>query len=836
MRNLFDGLAGDLRYTLRVLRSKPSFTAVAVASLALGIGANTAIFTLIDTVLLRQLPVKDPAGLVMVSDPDASGVFTGTSRGRRGLLSTQEFEQLRDRTVVFSGLLAAQAQPAPMEARLGQGPAEQVVTEFVSTGYFRVLGVTPLAGATFDGNPAAVISHAFWWRRFGGDPAAIGRAITIRKTQLTIAGIMPPGFSGENVGSRPDIWVPLALQPQLMPGRDWLHDDYSKVERVMWLHVMGRLKPGITRKEAAANVAVVFSQLVKQQAAAGNEERRRELLAQTVELSDGRKGASTLRGDASEPLLMLMGVVALVLLIACANIANLLLARAASRQKEIGVRVAMGAGRWRLVRQALTESTVLALAGGAAGLLVSVWGSGALVALTAGDSINPLETHPDLRVLAFTAALSLATGILFGLAPALRIGAFNPGSALKENSRGLTESGRRLSAGRALVAGQVALSLVLLIVAGLFLRTLTNLKNVNLGYARDKLLTVRVDAVEAGYPLDRAGALYSTLLDRLRALPGVRAATFSENGLFGGTESGDEISVEGYKPDKPGGTSARFDQVGPDYFAAVGIPILLGRGIGPEDTASAPKVCVINEALARRFFGGRNPIGKHLTDEFPDTRSTFEIVGVSRNARDHQLRGEVPPRFYLPTTQSLGPGPAAVNFEIRTFADPGRMLQTVRRTIRDVDNNVSTRNAKTFDAVLDDSVEGDRAIAQLSGFFGGVALLLAALGIYGVLSYAIARRTNELGIRVALGAAPGQLLRMILRESLLLVAIGAVCGIPLAFAASRAISSRLYGLGMADPLTLAVAVAALGGVAMLAGFVPARRAARVDPVVALRSE
>ncbi len=840
-----DSLAADLRYAARLLRAKPAFTLVAVLSLGLGIGANTAIFTLINTVLLKPLPVKDPAGLVMLSNPDAAGVAIGASGGERALFSYQEYEQLRDRTDAFSGLLAAESGPDRTNARIDAGPTEQVLRKLVSANYFEVLGVAPVAGRTFAASdesgpgsaPYAVVSHTFWKRRLGGDSSALGRKIQTGRAQLTIIGVMPPGFFGESAGRMPDVWVPMGMQPQLMPGRPWLRDDYSKVERVMWLHVMGRLKPGAMRPQALANASVVFRQIVKQQAAAASDaEGRRNLENQRIVIQDGAKGASYVRSDAFEPLLLLMGVVALVLLIACANVANLLLARAASRQKEIGIRIAMGAGRGRLIRQALTESMLLSLMGGAIGLLFAMWGTEALTALAGGGTAIPLDTHPDAGVLAFTAGLSILTGLVFGLAPALRVGSFDPGNALKENSRGLTESGRRINAGRALVAGQIAISFVLIIVAGLFVRTLANLQSVDLGYSREKLLVVRVDALGAGYQGAQVLDLYKRLREKLRALPGVRAVAYSENGLFGGTESRDNVSVEGYKPGKPGGVSANWDQVGPGYFQVVGIPILLGRGIGPEDTAPSRRVCVINETMARFFFGKASPLGKHVTNEFPDTRLTYEIVGVSRDARDHQIRGEVPKRFYVPVAQPTGPVPAAINFEIRTSADPGAILGAAQRAILDVDRNVPIRSAKTMDMLLDDSMQSDQMIAKLSGFFGGLALLLAAIGIYGVLSYAIARRTSEFGIRMALGAAPGSLLSMLLRETFVLVAVGAACGLPLALGASRAISSRLYGLGMADPATLLLAAAILGGVALASGYLPARRASRVDPVVALRSE
>jgi len=526
-----------------------------------------------------------------------------------------------------------------------------------------------------------------------------------------------------------------------------------------------------------------------------------------------------------------------VLLIACANVANLLLARATARQKEIGVRIALGATRRRLVRQLLTESCVLAGIGGGAGVLFACWAARFLVQLASPASNPiPLEVAPDGRVLAFTATVSVLTGVLFGLVPALRATRIDVNSTLKENARSVAGGSTRLNTGKLLVIGQVAISLLLLLGAGLFVRTLRNLHLAELGYSRESLLLVRVDAISGGYDSSARAGFYQRVLENLKSIPGVRGVTLSENGLFSGTEGGDQITVEGFHSDKEGDNAARFDEIGPNYFSAIGIPILLGREIGAQDTISSSQVCVVNEAFAKFYFGQSNPIGKHVTDEFPDTRATFEIVGVTRDARDHQLREDVPRRFYVPFFHPLGEIPPSAYYEIRAFADPQNLLPVVRRRIQEVDSAVPILSARSLTELLDRSLVRERMIAQVSSFFGLLALLLASIGLYGVLAYAIERRSHEIGIRMALGAPQGRILGSVLRETMLLVALGIIIGTPVAFACGRFVQNSLYGLAVLDPVTLSVSVIVIAVVAMLAAYVPARRASRVDPVIALRCE
>jgi predicted permease len=842
---VFENTVQDLRFGARSLAKNPAITAIAALSLALGIGANTAIFSLLDAVLMKTLPVRDPQELVLLTDPTAQGVSIGTSSGVRGNLSYGEFEHIRERQQVFQSMYAAESEVDRQSAQVDGGSPEDLRAELVSGAYFDVLGVSPLIGRTFTpsddaaphGAPFAVISYGYWDKRFGRSAAVLGKTVQIAKASLTIIGVAPPGFAGDTVGQAPDLWIPTMMQPDVMPGRDWLHDDEGKVTRVRWLQVMGRLKPGVSLNQAQANISVVFQQILSGYHVPGlTGEQRRELLDQKLQVHPGARGANSLREDFQQPLIVLMSVVGLVLLIACANIANLLLARAAGRQKEIAVRLAMGASRLRLGLQLLTESLLLAAAGGAVGILLAGGGSRVLLRLASnGPNTVPLDLHIDLRMLAFTAALAILTGLLFGIFPAVRAGRVEVASTLKENSRGVMGGGR-VSLGKVLVAAQIAISLLLLIGAGLFLRTLRNLERVQLGYAREKLILIDIDSTTAGYHDATAAALYLRLLDEIRAIPGVHSATFSQNGLFGGSESGTELYVEGYTPPKPGGIGARFDSVGPDYFTALGVPLLRGRDIGRQDVAGATTVCVINQAMAREFFNGRDPIGKHIKDMYPGSKAQFEIVGVAQDVRDHNLRGDVRSRFYVPSAQGLPGVPQFVNYEIRTFADPGSVISAVREKIRSMDRSIPIGTPATLNELVDRRLLQERLIAQLSTFFGALALLLASVGLYGVLSYAVARRTNEIGIRVAIGAGQATVMWMVLRETLVLLGVGALAGIGSAAALSRLVASRMFGVSAGDPVTMFAAAAVLAVVAMSAAAFPALRAARVDPMVALRVE
>jgi predicted permease len=830
----------DLRYALRSLRLSPAFTVVATLSLALGIGANTAIFSLMDVLLLRALPVQAPERLVALGDPSRTG---GKSEGslRSDLLSLPLYRELRDKNRVFSGVFASgRAGRLAVGTDRSSAKPETARGRLVSGNYFSVLGVPAYLGRTFTGEedrspgaaPYVVISHDYWQRHFAGDPKVVGRTLTLNGYPLTIIGVTPPEFFGDVVGGATEVWIPLMMQRQVNPGYDFLdHWDVS------WLLLMGRLKPGVSLAQARSSIGTLFDQIV---ATRDGGAMPADVLPSNprdlhIEVTPGGTGFSYLRRQFSRPLGTLMAIVALVLLIACANVANLLLERATGRQKEISVRLALGAGRSRLVRQLLTESLALALLGGALGVLFAYWADAGLLKLIGTGRSAALDPGPNLRVLAFTAAVSLLTGVLFGLAPALRSTRVELAPALKESSRNLagTGTGQRWPLGRILVVSQFAISLLLLMGAGLFVRTLVNLQRLDLGFQRQGLLMLRLDPVAAGYAKERLGAFVEQLLERLRTLPGADAVTLSENGLFSGTESGTSILISGRQPIPDPDNNVAYDRVAPAYFAVVGIPIRIGRGIGPQDRVGSPRVAVINESMARFYFPNQNPIGQRFA-ETNMTDTVYEVVGVSRDVRDHELRGTVQRRYYsalLQSAESL----SAFNVEIRT-RDPQALTEPVRAAVRSFDPRLAVLDLAPVTANIDDSIGDERLVAKLSAVFGGLALLLAAIGLYGVISYTISRRTNEIGIRMALGANHGKVLWMVLRETLLLALAGIALGLLAVLASARVVSDHLFGLSAYDPPTLAAAMAVLVAVAVVAGVIPGSRAMRVDPTEALRYE
>ncbi|MEZ5353864.1 MAG: ABC transporter permease [Bryobacteraceae bacterium] len=837
-------VARDIRYALRMLAGSRGFTAVAILSLGLGIGATTAIFSLWRSIADQALPVAEPERLVMLTNPNHRGVSIGMQGGERGLLTYAEFESLRDESGVFSGLMAAQSSLERYDARVsGRGGVEEVRARLVSGSYFQVLGVTPLLGRVFSpaddraagAAPYAVLSYDYWQRRFGGREEAIGATVTIHKAVLTIVGVMPRSFFGETVGERPDLWAPLQMQAGVLPGRDWLHD--TTADKVMWLHAFGRLQPGVTMAQAQAKVNVVFQNgLRRLYGAVLSTEASRGFLDQRLVIRPAATGASAIRSRFADPLQILLAAVAMLLLIACANVANLLMARGAARQREMALRLTLGAGRGRLIRQLLTESAVLAAAGGLAGMAIAYVLHRALVFLVSG-AVDAFTTPfaLDTRMLMFGFAVTAAASMVFGLLPAWLAARVEPGASLHGRGRGATGSAGQMRFGRLLVAAQLALSLPLIVGAGLLARTLHNLQIADLGYSRDGLITARLDAQTGSYAEDRRAAVYLAALDEIRRVPGVRAASFSENGLFTGRNSGDEIEVEGYtrKGDNDRGSS--WDQGGPELFTTLGIPILLGRDFNERDNASAPKVCIINEAFAAQFFAGRNPLGMRITAIYGDSRRVHHVVGVARDARVTSLRRAVGPKYWVPVTQPLASF-GDVTFAMRVTGDRGTAIAGVRRAVERVDANLPLSDVRTLEERLERSTGQDRLMAWLAGAFAAAALILAAIGLYGVLSYGVARRRSEIGIRMALGAQTGQVTRMILRETAVVTAMGLAAGAGLAYAATRLVKSQLYGIAPEDPLTLAAAFGLLGAVALGAGYLPARRAAGLDPVTALRQD
>jgi predicted permease len=860
--NWLEHLGQDLRYGLRAMRQSRGFTAVAVLSLALGIGANTAIFSLIDAVLLKTLPVQDPQRLVALhwaaqSWPEVISGLSGTMYNDAGRTASPSFsyplyEQLRSQNHVFSNVLAMSGNNSQLNVGY-RGEPGRAEGELVSGTFFDTLGVQPALGRSLspdddraDSSPAAVISYGYWDRRFGRDPAIVGKTITLNSVPFTVVGVSPPEFFGVQPGTAVEVWVPLHQQPRVEPrwsprvsAASTARSSLFEARKRWWVVMVARLRPGVSEQQARAEGELILQQSIAPDVKAGTKSGG----LPHVELTAGSKGLDDLRRQFSRPLAILMAVVGLVLLIACANVANLLLARAASRQKEMAVRLAIGAGRSRLIRQLLTESVLLAAVGGALGLVLAFWSTDLLVAfMSSGRDPVHLTVRPDPWVLGFTAAVSILTGILFGLSPALRSTRLDLTPALKQS--GGKEPGtapgrhaRRHGIGRTLVVAQVSLSLLLLVGAGLFVRTLTNLEDVNAGFNERNLLLFGINPLQDGYKGQRLAEFYQELLRRVASQPGVRSVSMSGATLIGGGMSSLETFIQGYPPsqsDKDGGVSAYNNDVGPNFFETLGIPLVLGRTIQDTDTAASPKVVVVNEEFARQFLGG-SPVGRRLGFDGKKSSGDYEIVGVVAGAKYDDLRREVPPTVYMATLQEpadLG----AMHFEVRTAGDPNQMIAAMRRVAQGMDNNLALYDVRSQMEQINETLFQERLFARLTGFFGLLALLLGCIGVYGVMAFAVNRRTREIGIRMALGASRSGIMGMVLSETLVLVAVGIALGILGALEATRLISSLLFGLKPNDPLTIAGAALLMVAAAAFAGYVPARRASQVDPMVALRYE
>jgi predicted permease len=830
-------LGQDVRFALRSFAKSPGFTAVVVMTLALGIGANAAIFGLMDQVMFRLLPVRDPARLVIL---DAPGQFSGRTSMQSQTpipLSLPMYEGLRDNNTVFSGMLAHWLTPV----HFADGAhTENADADLVSGTYFNVLGLTPAAGRLLGpeddrvpgGHPVVVLGHSFFESRLGGDPRAVGRSIRINGHPMTVVGVAPAGFHGVEVGSSTDLFIPMAMQPQVLPHWKPVHGDW----RSRWLTVMARLRDGVSVDEARAGINVVYAQLLQEDAKSltGKSEKFwTEFFEKKLDLLPGGRGTSGLRDQARAPLLVLMGMVGLVLIIASANVANLLLARGSSRQKELAVRLALGAGRARIVRQLLVESLVLSLFGGALGLFVSAWlGQAMIAALPYQDAALTLRAEPDVRLGLFALVLTFVTAALFGIVPALQTSRVTLASTLKNEAGAVIGGAAPFRFRRALVVAQIALSLLLLVGAGLFTRSLGNLRTLDPGFQTERLVTFSADPSRNG--LDIAGqlAVLARIREGLVGEPGVHSATISDLPFMTNSDNSSTIKIPGYEAKEGEDMNPNFAAVAPDFFETLGIPVVAGRPITESDGPQAPEVAVVNESFARRYFGGQ-AMGRRFGYGRGPRHQDVEIVGIVKDGKAVSLREEQRRFVFLSHAQREVLG--GMTFYARTSGEPDALIGRVNALVRGVDPDLPVSELKTMRAQVRESLFVERMVAALSAAFGILATLLAALGLYGVMAFAVSLRTREIGIRMALGAQRRDVLRMVLRDVAVLVAVGVALGLPGGYGVGRLIETQLFGLNARDPLTFAAATATLLLVALVAGYIPARRAARVDPMVALRS-
>jgi predicted permease len=859
-------LLADIRFALRSFAKMPVFSAVAVTSLALGIGANTAIFTLMDQVLLRALPVTDPEQLVLVF---ARGPHYGSNWGSNSM-SYPMYRDIRDRNQVFSGLIGRFATSCSFSY---QGHTERVTTELVSGNYFDVLGVRAAAGRLIipeddraaGSGTVAVLSYGYWQSRFSGRPDILGQTVRVNNYPMTVIGIAQAGFHGVDLGFNPQVMVPITMKKQMTPGWDALED-----RRTRWLQVLGRLKPGVTPEQAKASLQPLYKALINMevlQEAFRNASKytKDRFLESSIDVLPGGQGRPQFRERFSKPLTVLMCIVGFVLLIACANVANLLLARATARQKEFAVRMALGAKRSRIVSQLLCESVILAIAGGVAGMVLAVWLDSYLLSVMPQSAAPlPIKANPDLRVFAFTFLVSLLTGIVFGLVPALQSTTGNVAGTLKDQAGSVTSTGA-IAFRKGLVGAQVTLSLLLLIGAGLFIRSLQNLKSLDPGFRTGNLISFAMNPALTGYDRMKTREFFKNLQSAIEAVPGVQSAGFARMRVLDGDRSSSTITVEGYRSKDGEDMEPWVNTISPGYFATLGIPIIAGREFQASDERSMvpeqilekldfnrqsdrdryrelerqakgpPKYAIVNERFARHYFGDSSPIGRRFGfGGNPGTVTDIEIIGVVRDSMYSNLREQIPRQVFTPYIQ--GDFVTGMNVYVRTNLEPSHMFAAIRKTIAGMDATLPVYDLRTMEEQIGRSLVTERMIAMLSAVFGLIATVLATVGLYGVMAYTVARKTREIGIRMALGAFGKDVIWMVMREVLLLIGAGTAIGLLAAMLLTRYIQAQLYGLTPNDPGTLGAATAVLIAVAALAGYLPAMRASRVDPIRALRYE
>jgi predicted permease len=840
-------LWNEFRYAVRMLRKSPVFTAIAVFSLAVGIGANTAIFSLVDQILIRLLPVKEPQQLVLLT---MRGMHYGSNWGGNAI-SYPMYSDFRDNNAVFSGMFCR----FPTYLSLSfSGQTERVAGELVSGSYFPVLGVGAALGRTItpdddripNGHPLVMLTYSYWKARFASDRSIVGKTVVINGHNMTVIGVAQQGFDGVELGFTTQIFVPVMMKAQMTPLWDGMKD-----RRWRWVNGFGRLKSGVTAQRAQAALQPFFHSMLEMEVKEpafrnASAYDRAQFLKNIIDVLPGSQGRSYTRRQLQTPLWLLMAVTGGVLLIACANVAGLLIARAATRQREVAIRLALGAGRFRIIRQLLVESLLLAGLGALLGLVLATSTNRALLAFLPPDtaSLN-LSTAPDLRILLFTASVAGLTGILFGLAPALQGTRPNLAPTLKDQAGAVLGGGAQVRLRKGLVTAQVTLSLLLLIGAGLFIRSLRNLHDLGPGFPRDHLLAFNIDPSLNGYDVERSKGFYRQLTDSVSAIPGVRAAGLASLRILEDNEWDSSVTVEGYAR-KPGEDANPYmNSIGPGYFATLGVPIFVGRDFtlkdvdqvqhGADKDDMSPRVVIVNQKFAKRFFGSANPIGRRVGfGSDPGTKTDMEIVGVIKDIKYTNLRDDIPIQMFIPYLASRYVGSMTVY--VRTSLDPIQAFAALRAQVRQLDANLPLYGMRTVDEQVENSLLIERLIAGLSTVFGCLATLLAMVGLYGVMAYTVERRTREIGIRMALGAFHRDVIWLVMREVVLLVAIGIVAGLAASFALTQYVQSQLFGVTRNDPLTIVLATVALAAVGCLAGYIPALRASRTDPMHALRYE
>ena len=828
----------DVRYGLRMLAKHPGFTAIAVLTLALGIGANTAIFSLLNQILLRQLPVKDPKELVLLRAP---GVRTGhiwSDGDDSESFSYPLYKGLRDNNPAFAGIFGRYAFSASIASH---GKTERGSGELVTGNYFEVLGVRPALGRVFSqeddrvpgAHPVAVLSHAYWLRQFGGEPGVLNQTLLVNNTEMTVVGVAQAGFAGVQVGQSTDVFVPTMMKGQMTPIRSGLEDwnDY-------WMAVLARKKPGVSIAQAEAGINAAYHPLLQEQLTkikGWDEKKRQQFLSKKLVLASGAQGRVTLQRDSGPALMALFAMVALVLLIACTNVANLLLAQGAARQREFAIRTAMGATRGRMMRQLVIESFLCAIAGGALGLVLGSWLMGVLTqAVVAEGGVRGLAMGLDWSIVGFAAGATFFSGLLFGLIPAWRVTRTGVSQTLKNQGSTSSAGLSHVRFRKLLVAGQVAFTVLLLAGACLFTRTLWNLRKQNLGMSTENVITFSIAPQLNGYNTVRSVALVDQLRERFAGLPGVRGVGSSEIATLTGTDNGANITIEGKKELPEDLQHVEYDGVSPKYFSTLGVALLAGREFNESDTANSPKVAIVNESMAKRYFAEGRPLGARFAWGGGKATPNITIVGVVQDTKQSHVRDGSVAYVYYPYSQE--DKLTGMTFYVRTQQDPLLLANGLRGEVQRLDANLPLYELKTFERVVNEDLFAERMVAGLSASFGGLAALLAALGIYSVLAYLVVQRTREIGIRMALGARPGNVRLLIFREVGFMVFAGVVVGLPLAYGLARLSESLLFGVQAGDPLIYVLTLAVIGVVASAACYLPARRATRVHPIVALRYE